>query len=101
MPTSSGARLRRQPAPRRRQTPEVDWRELVRVLVEHREKQGLTQAEVARRMRTSQPYVARLETANVDPRASTIFRYALVVLGGIALAQLLKEVARGGVVPRL
>jgi len=54
---------------------------------------------VARRMKTSQPYVARLETANVDPRLSTILRYALVVAGGIALARILKELARVSVPP--
>ena len=76
-----------------------DWQNLIRQLAQYRVDRGLTQAEVARQMKTSQPYVARLEAANVDPRLSTILRYALVVAGGIALAGLLKELARGSVPP--
>lgn len=40
---------------------------------------GLTQAEVARRMGTTQPALARLERGEADPRLSTIERYAEVV----------------------
>jgi predicted transcriptional regulator len=72
----------------------------VRVLVQYREQNGLTQAEVARRMKTSQPYVARLEGANVEPRVSTIVRYAVVVAGSLLLAQMLRDLVRGSPAPR-
>jgi len=54
-------------------------RALVRALADARERAGLTQAEVARRMGTTQPAVARLERGDADPRLSTIERYAEVV----------------------
>jgi len=54
-------------------------RALVRALADERERAGLTQAEVARRMGTTQPAVARLERGDADPRLSTIERYAEVV----------------------
>jgi predicted transcriptional regulator len=54
----------------------------------------MTQAEVARRMKTSQPYVARLEKAETDPRVSTLTRYAMVVAGGLlVLAEILRELS--------
>jgi DNA-binding XRE family transcriptional regulator len=54
-------------------------RALMRALADARERAGLTQAEVAERMGTSQPAVARLERAEADPRLSTVERYAEVV----------------------
>src|SRR5260370_36590947 len=92
-PSHSPRRIR--PAARRHGAPDIDWREFVRALVQYRENQGLTQAEVAKRMKTSQPYVARLEGANTDPRLSTIARYAAVVAGGLVLAEVLKSITRG------
>lgn len=69
-----------------------DWiRELVGRLAQHRTDSGLSQAEVARRMGTSQPYVARLEAAAIDPRLSTVLRYAAVMAGGLILAGILKD----------
>jgi len=53
--------------------------ELVTELVEHRRAAGLSQAEVADRMGTSQPAVARLEAGGVDARLSTLERYAAAV----------------------
>jgi DNA-binding XRE family transcriptional regulator len=44
-----------------------------------REAQGLSQQEVARRMGTSQPAVARLEAGLSDPRLSTLERYASAI----------------------
>ncbi len=44
-----------------------------------RQRLGLSQAEVAARMRTSQPAVARLESGESDARLSTIERYAAAV----------------------
>ena len=41
-----------------------------------REESGLTQGDVAARMGTSQPVIARLEAGGRDPRLSTLERYA-------------------------
>jgi predicted transcriptional regulator len=82
--------------------PAEAWiRELVRQLAQFRSDQGLTQAEVARRMGTSQPYIARLEGATIDPRLSTVLRYAAVIAGGLVLARVLKEIVSGSPIPRL
>jgi transcriptional regulator with XRE-family HTH domain len=102
MPAARQTKRTRAPNRGSRQGPTAsvpDWQNLIRQLAQFRADQGLTQAEVARQMKTSQPYVARLETANVDPRLSTVLRYALVVAGSIAVAGLLKELARGAVPP--
>lgn len=48
-------------------------------LVAQRQAAGLSQAEVALRMGTSQPAVARLEAGQVDVRLSTLERYAAVI----------------------
>ena len=50
-------------------------RAFVRKLAEERRRQGLSQADVAERMGTSQPAIARLE-ASEDARESTIDLYA-------------------------
>ena len=62
---------------------------LIRRLAKERRRRGLTQAEVARRMKTSQPAVARLEAGEVDPKISTVARYAGVL--GRHLTWQLKE----------
>lgn len=49
---------------------------LLRELAEMRAGANLTQQDVAQRMETSQPAVARMETGGVDPRLSTVQRYA-------------------------
>jgi predicted transcriptional regulator len=54
-------------------------------LVAMRRAAGLSQAEVAERMGTSQPAVARLEAGNVDVRLSTLERYAAAVGGRLRL----------------
>lgn len=41
-----------------------------------RERHGLTQAELAERMRTSQPTVARLQAGGVTPGLPTLHRVA-------------------------
>jgi predicted transcriptional regulator len=51
-------------------------RALVAELVAKRRAAGLSQGEVAERMGTSQPAVARLEAGQVDARMSTVQRYA-------------------------
>jgi transcriptional regulator with XRE-family HTH domain len=45
-------------------------------LIEARARAGLTQAEVAERMGTSQSTVARLESGGAKPSLSTLKRYA-------------------------
>jgi len=54
-------------------------RALVGDLVARRRAAGLSQGEVAERMGTSQPAVARLEAGQVDARMSTVQRYAAAV----------------------
>lgn len=51
-------------------------RELLRELARRRERQGLSQDEVAARMSTSQPAIAKIEAGDTDPRISTLDRYA-------------------------
>jgi predicted XRE-type DNA-binding protein len=53
--------------------------ELMAALVAERRAAGLSQAEVADRMGTSQPAVARVEAGAVDVRLSTLQRYAAAV----------------------
>ena len=50
------------------------------VISETRRRKGISQAELARRMNTSQPTVARLEAGGTDPRWSTVQR-ALQAMG--------------------
>src|SRR5262245_4776668 len=49
---------------------------LVAELIRARMKAGLTQAEVAERMQSTQPAVARLESARRIPSTRTLQRYA-------------------------
>lgn len=51
-------------------------RQLMRELAEKRAALGLTQSDVANRMKTSQSAVARLERGEVDPQLSTLKRFA-------------------------
>ncbi len=53
--------------------------ELIQQLTERRQRLGLSQSEVATRMGTSQPAVARLESGRSDTRISTLARYAEAV----------------------
>jgi ribosome-binding protein aMBF1 (putative translation factor) len=57
----------------------VRRREMLRSLATIRQERGLSQATVARSMKTSQPAIARLESGEVDVRASTMERYAAAV----------------------
>ncbi|MEH1123624.1 helix-turn-helix domain-containing protein [Micromonospora sp. CPCC 206061] len=67
-------------------------RELLARLAEQRRAAGLSQAEVAVRMGTSQPAVARLEAGEVDVRMSTVERYAAAV--GVRLEMRLQPPGR-------
>jgi ribosome-binding protein aMBF1 (putative translation factor) len=49
---------------------------LVNALIEARARAGLTQEEVARRMKTTQAVVARLEGGGSKPSTRTLERYA-------------------------
>ena len=50
--------------------------ELARVLIEARTQAGLTQAELARRMKTTQSVIARMESGHVRPSTRTLERLA-------------------------
>ncbi|MGW6506597.1 helix-turn-helix transcriptional regulator [Streptomyces niveus] len=52
---------------------------LVKTLVEHRKRRGITQKEVAAAMETTQSTVSDFERLGGDPRMSTIMRYARAV----------------------
>lgn len=69
-------------------------RELMRRLAEERSRRGLTQAEVARKMGTSQPYVAKLETGANEPKLSTFLLYAGIVAGAVFLGRILRDISR-------
>lgn len=53
--------------------------ELLHRLVKARVRAGLTQAQVAERMKTSQAAVARIESGDFDVRTTTLDRYAIAV----------------------
>lgn len=55
---------------------ELERRELMRQLAARREELGLSQTELAHRMRTKQPVVSRLLAGDVDPQHSTEDRLA-------------------------
>jgi transcriptional regulator with XRE-family HTH domain len=54
-------------------------RAVLRALVEERAARRLSRTAVAARMGTSEAAVARLETGRVDPRLSTLERFAEAV----------------------
>ena len=49
---------------------------LAAALIDARRRSGLSQEDVARRMKTSQPAVARLEGAQANPSFATLRRFA-------------------------
>ena len=53
--------------------------EIGRALAHRRRAAGLSQAELADRMGTSQPAIARLEGGGTNARVSTLRRYAAAV----------------------
>jgi transcriptional regulator with XRE-family HTH domain len=50
--------------------------ELARALIEARSRAGLSQTQLARRMKTSQSYVARIEGGKVRPSTDALERFA-------------------------
>jgi len=63
----------------------VRTRKLLKELSSRRQGLGLSQTLVAARMGTSQSALARLEAGEIDPRISTVERYALAVGEDLAL----------------
>lgn len=57
----------------------IETRRLVRQLAQERERQGLSQEKVAAVLGTKQPNVARLERGAVDPKHTTLVRYAALL----------------------
>ncbi len=57
---------------------EVEF-ELARTLIDARVAAGLTQAQVAERMKTSQAAIARMEGGKVKPSAGSLERYAKAI----------------------
>lgn len=50
--------------------------DLARTLIDARTAAGLSQAQLARRMRTSQSYIARIEGGSVRPSTDALERFA-------------------------
>ncbi len=50
--------------------------QLARALIEARTRAGLSQTQLARRMKTSQSYVARIEGGKVRPSTGALERFA-------------------------
>lgn len=57
----------------------AERRDLLLALAHEREASGLTQTQVAAAMGTSQSQVARLESANIDTKLSTVEKLAAVL----------------------
>jgi ribosome-binding protein aMBF1 (putative translation factor) len=57
----------------------AERRELLRALAKEREASGFTQTEVAAAMGTSQSQIARLESATIDAKLSTVEKLAAVL----------------------
>lgn len=71
----SGTTVQGQPDPKLGLFSSVRQR-ILRQLVGHRTRRGISQEAIAERMGTAQPAIARLEAGLSDPRLSTIERYA-------------------------
>ena len=58
---------------------------IIENLIAQRTIKGITQTEVARRMGIKQPVISELENEHVDPRLSTLQRYAKALGGHIEM----------------
>ncbi|MBI4936674.1 MAG: helix-turn-helix transcriptional regulator [Nitrosomonadales bacterium] len=56
-------------------------------------QKGWSQAELAKRAETSQPYIARLELGNVDPQISTVKKLAKAL--GVSLETMVLAISPG------
>ncbi len=63
----------------------LETRRLILELAAERERQGLSQERVAAALGTKQPNIARLERGAVDPKHTTLVRYAGLLGKRIAL----------------
>ena len=80
---------------------ELETRRLVLQLAAERERQGFSQERVAAALGTKQPNVARLERGGVDPKHSSLARYASLLGWRITLEPLKEPAPRPvGSVPR-
>jgi transcriptional regulator with XRE-family HTH domain len=70
---------------------ELETRRLVLELASERERQGLSQERVAAALGTKQPNVARLERGGVDPKHSSLVRYASLLGRRVSLEPLQPE----------
>lgn len=57
----------------------MDTQELVAELVQTRQRRGLTQKDVAEMMKVKQPSVSQFESGKMEPKMSTVERYAKAV----------------------
>lgn len=73
---------------------ELETRRLVLELASERARQGLSQERVAAALGTKQPNVARLERGGVDPKHSSLVRYASLLGRRIALEPLEPEASQ-------
>jgi len=64
--------------------------EIARSLIEARSDAGLTQAEVAKRMGTTQSAIARIEGGSQLPSMKSVIRYAAAI-GARPVLQLVRE----------
>jgi len=64
--------------------------EIARSLIEARSDAGLTQAEVAKRMGTTQSAIARIEGGSQLPSMKSVIRYATAI-GARPVLQLVRE----------
>jgi len=69
----------------------IETRRLVRQLAAERGRQGLSQEKVAAALGTKQPNVARLERGAVDPKHTTLVRYASLLGRRITLEPVRRE----------
>ena len=77
----------------------VETRRLVRELAAEPERQGLSQERVAAALGTKQPNVARLERGSVDPKHTTLVRYAALLGRRISLEPI-ERPKRAKTIPR-
>ena len=60
--------------------------QLARALIEARTRAGLTQTQLATRMKTSQSYIARIEGGHVTPSTNVLERYAAATNSRLTIA---------------
>lgn len=85
-PDALEARLLADPAVRQAFDEMAPQYAVARVLIEARAKAGLSQAELARRMETTQSVIARLESGRAMPSLRTLQRYAESVGGRLTVS---------------